>query len=117
MSHRNWKFRLQDISDAIQKIDRYVEGMRFEEFLKDEKTADAVIRQLTIIGEAASHIPEEISSLAPDIPWRSIRGIRNIVVHEYFGVNMQILWKTVVKNIPDLNGKLKKLDTLLDQQA
>ena len=68
MSHRNWKFRLQDISDAIQKIDRYVEGMRFEEFLKDEKTADAVIRQLTIIGEAASHIPEEISSLAPDIP-------------------------------------------------
>ena len=68
MSHRNRKFRLQDISDAIQKIDRYVEGMRFEEFLKDEKTADAVIRQLTIIGEAASHIPEEISSLVPDIP-------------------------------------------------
>ena len=66
--------------------------MTFEQFTKDNKTTDAVIRQITVIGEAATHIPEDIILQTPETPWRSIRGIRNVVVHEYFGINIQILW-------------------------
>ena len=117
MSPRKWEFRLQDILNAAQKIGRYIDGLEFEDFVKDEKTVDAVVRQLTIIGEAASHVPEEIASTAPEIPWRSLRGIRNIVVHEYFGVNMQILWNAVTKNIPDLSAELEKLQTRLTQKG
>lgn len=68
----------------------------------DEKTVDAVIRQLTIIGEAVSYVPDEIGVRAPDTPWSVICGMRNIVVHEYFGVDTGIVWKTVTRNIPEL---------------
>jgi uncharacterized protein with HEPN domain len=77
--------------DSICKIERYVEGLTYETFMNDDKTIDAVIRPLTVIGEAAAHIPKEIISQTPEMPWRSIRGIRNSVVHEYFGINSQVL--------------------------
>jgi uncharacterized protein with HEPN domain len=109
MSPRDWTFRLQDILGAVQKIERYIEGMTYEDFQADSKTVDAVIRQLTIIGEAAGHIPEETTAGAPDVPWRSIRGLRNVVVHEYFGVDMRILWRTVTKNLPALRVQLVEL--------
>ena len=113
MSSRSWEFRLQDMLDSIGKIERYIEGMTFELFLNDEKTIDAVIRQITVIGEAATHIPEEIISQSPELPWRSIRGIRNIVVHEYFGINTQTLWQTAIKNLPELKKQLKILNEKL----
>ena len=109
MSHRNWRFRIQDMLNAARKIEGYVEGMTFEGFTKDERTFDAVIRQLTILGEAASHVPDEIVSRTPEIPWFEIRGMRNVVVHEYFGVNTAIVWKTAVKNIPELLPLLERL--------
>ncbi len=109
MSSRSWEFRLQDMLDSISKIERYVEGMTFEMWASDEKTIDAVIRQITIIGEAATHIPEEKAVMSTEIPWRSIRGIRNIIVHEYFGVNNQILWQTVTNNLPVLKEQLLAL--------
>ncbi len=116
MSHRHWKFRIQDMLDAAGKIDRYTEGMTFEDFVKDDKTIDAVVRQLTIIGEAASHVPEDISSTAPAIPWPEMRGMRNVVVHEYFGVNTRIVWETVTKNVPDLRSGLETLKKQLDEE-
>ena len=88
MSHRHWKFRIQDILDAVQKIKSYTEGLSFDDFANDSKTMDAVIRQLTIIGEAASRVPEEITSTASTIPWSEIREMRNVVVHEYFGLDL-----------------------------
>lgn len=109
MLHRKWAFRLQDMLHAAHKIGDYVEGLTFEGFLADEKTYDAVIRQLTILGEAASHVPDEIISLWPEVPWCEVRGMRNIVVHEYFGVNARIVRETATKNIPELCPLLERL--------
>ncbi len=105
---------MQDMLTAARKIERYVRDSTFEGFCQNELIQDAVIRQLTIIGEAASHVPEEISAMAPEIPWRSIRGLRNVVIHEYFGINLRVLWKTTTRNIPDL---IARLEILLDKPA
>ena len=78
MSPRKWDFRLQDMLDAARKIELYIEGLAFEDFVEDEKTFDAVVRQLTVLGEAACHVPESIAARSPEIPWSEIRGMRNI---------------------------------------
>jgi len=109
MSPRNGWFRVQEMLDAAQKIVRYVEGLTFEDFARDDKTFDAVIRQLTVLGEAASHVPDEIIAGTPEIPWFELRGMRNIVVHEYFGINKEIVWRTATKNIPELLPLLERL--------
>jgi len=92
---RNWKIRVSDIIEAIENVLDYSKGMTFERFVADQKTMDAVIRNLIIIGEAAAHIPEELIQIHADIPWREMRDMRNIVVHEYFGVDNRIVWDTV----------------------
>ncbi len=112
MQHRDWKFRTADILDAIAAIQKYSDNMNFQQFVSDRKTVDAVIRNLIIIGESASHIPEEIYREFPEIPWAEMRGMRNLVVHEYFGVNDKILWDTIQIDLPQL---LKKLQNLIDR--
>jgi len=109
MSYRKSAFRLDDMCSAILKIQRYVNGYGFEDFIGDEKTQDAVIRQLTIIGEAVTHLPEAITSLAPEIPWTSVRGMRNIIVHDYLSVDMRIVWNTVTKDPVSLGTQLEDL--------
>jgi len=116
MSRRKWEFRLKDMLDAARRIEMYIEGLAFEDFVKDEKTFDAVVRQLTILGEAACHVPDEVATRSPEIPWSVIRGMRNIVVHEYFGVDKGIVWKTATGNIPMLRSQLEKLETRLSQK-
>jgi len=112
MPPRDWRLRLEDILDAIAKIQTYIEGMSFEEFTADTKTLDAIIRNLTIIGEAARHVPAEIQERYRDVPWREMQGMRNIVVHEYHGVSPFIIWRTATYNLlplPEmLNAILKK---------
>ncbi len=117
MSHRRWAFRIQDMVNAARQIERYTEGLAFEEFLEDEKTMDAVMRQLTIIGEAASHIPEEILSRYPGIPWAEIRGMRNVIVHAYLDVNTRIVWETVKRNLPELLARLEILQAQLKEDG
>ena len=107
MPHRDWRERLSDIQEAIEKIQRYTEGLSFHQFTKDSMLVDAVIRNLTIIGEATSHIPDEIQSKADDLPWSEMRGMRNIVVHEYFGVSLRVLWDTIQHDLPPLVESLK----------
>jgi uncharacterized protein with HEPN domain len=97
MPPRESKFRINDILESIEKICRYTDKMTFEAFSSDEKTVDAVIRNLEIIGEAAKHIPEEILKKYPNLPWPEMRGIRNVLIHEYFGVSLPILWETTQK--------------------
>ena len=107
MSPREWKFRLQDILEAIERIERYTLDMEYDAWLQDQKTADAVIRNLEVIGEAASHIPPEIEEQYPEIPWKEMRGIRTILAHEYFGVDLEVIWRTIQEDLPYLRKILE----------
>lgn len=109
MSPRKQRFRIQDILDAIRAIQEYTLGMTFQEFKADPKTVDAVIRRLMIIGEAATHLEEGTTNMAPEIQWRQVRGMRNIIVHEYFGVSERIVWDTVREDLPGIVEPLKRL--------
>jgi uncharacterized protein with HEPN domain len=106
---RNWKMRAQDIINCVEKIGIYTRGMSFEQFQADDKTVDAVIRNFEIIGEAAGHIPLEIQEKYSDLAWLEMRGMRNIMAHEYFGVSLPIIWRTIVRDLPSLVGGLKEM--------
>lgn len=109
MSKREVKLYIEDIKESIEKIDRYTKGMTFEALIEDEKTIDAVVRNLAIIGEAVVNTPEEIKEKYPDMPWYEIKGMRNRVVHEYFGTNNKILWDTIKEDIPKLKEQVEKI--------
>ncbi len=108
-SWRDWKLRVNDILACIEKIQRYTEGMTFEQFSNDPKTVDAVIRNFEIIGEAAGYIPESIQERYPDLAWLEMRGMRNIMAHEYFGVSLPIIWHTIEHDLPQLFQRIKRL--------
>lgn len=107
MPPRDWKFRIQDILDAVQAIQEYTEGMAFKTFSEDRKTVDAVVRNLIIIGEAAIQIPEDLCATYPEVPWYEMRGMRNFVVHEYFKASDRVIWDTVQVDLPSLPALLK----------
>lgn len=109
MSPRRVDFRILDILHAIEAIFEYTTGMTFQEFRKDRKTVDSVVRNLIVIGEAASHIPSDLAGMADPIPWAEMKGMRNVVVHEYFGVSDRILWETVQNNLPEIVEPLRDL--------
>ncbi|MBU4584243.1 MAG: DUF86 domain-containing protein [Proteobacteria bacterium] len=109
VSPRNWQFRLDDISDSLNLIAEYTKDLDFSSWSQDRKTIDAVIRNLEIIGEAASHIPESIQSKYPEIPWIQMKGMRNILIHEYFGVDIDVLWQTVIDDLPRLKKQIETL--------
>lgn len=109
MSPRSWEFRIDDINDALSRIFQYVEGLAYTDWLKDQKTIDAVIRNLEIIGEAASKVPQEMQEKYSDIPWYQMKGMRNILIHEYFGVDNEMLWKTIQNDLPKLKTSLQNI--------
>jgi uncharacterized protein with HEPN domain len=88
---REWKFRVSDIISAIESILKYIDGMDFNQFEQDQKTIDAVLKNLEVIGEAARHIPSSIKDKHSEIPWIEITGMRNMIVHEYFGISHKIV--------------------------
>jgi uncharacterized protein with HEPN domain len=88
--------------------------MTYEQWVIDAKTIDAVIRNLEIIGEAATHMPADIISMYPEIPWRKMKTMRNVLIHEYFGVDVEVIWKTVSDDLPGLNSKLEEI--FVDEQ-
>jgi uncharacterized protein with HEPN domain len=91
MQSRNWIFRLHDIIKSAEKILSHTNNLSFETFSEDEWTLDAVVRNFTIIGEAAKNIPEEVKLKYPVIPWLDISDMRNILVHQYFGIDVSIV--------------------------
>ncbi len=107
MSKRDTILLLEDMLESIAKIKRYTQGMTYESFLDDEKTIDAVIRNFEIIGEAANRIDPAFKSNKPDIDWHRIRGFRNRIVHNYFGVDYQILWDIIDQYLDDLAHRLE----------
>ena len=106
---RDYKVYVDDVLTSIHKIKVYTKGLSKKRFLGDEKTIDAVVRNLEIIGEAINNIPEEIRSRYPNVEWRKISGLRNILVHEYFGIDTEIIWDIVRNKIPELEKEIRKI--------
>lgn len=102
MSNRTPELLIEDILDSAIKIQRYTAGLTFEQFLSDDKTVDAVIRNFEIIGEASSRLPEDYRAANSNIDWARIRGFRNRIVHGYFGVDHTIVWNIIENFLPKL---------------
>jgi uncharacterized protein with HEPN domain len=111
VSPRTWPERIQDILVCAYNIRDFTTGMDFDSFLNDTKTIRAVAFELTTIGEAVRTIPMEIQQRYPEVPWGKIQGIRNVLVHEYFHLDEEILWKTCQDDIPHLITMLEKILT------
>ena len=109
MSKRTPKLLLEDILDSGEKILEYTKDITFEEFQTDNKTIDAVIRNYEIIGEASNLLPDEIKEKYSEIDWYRIRGFRNRIVHDYFGVDLQIIWKITFDQIPSLIANIARI--------
>jgi len=108
MSKRTDRDFLSDIQEAIHRISTYVIGMSYETFLADTKTQDAVIRNLEIIGEATKDLSEQLRTEYADIPWKSMAGVRDRLIHHYFGVNLDIVWQIATTELPQVSSLLKK---------
>jgi len=100
---------IEDILEAMTNAIEFTKDMSYDEFVKDTKTVYAVIRAIEIIGEAVKNIPEDIRKKYPDIPWRSMAGMRDKVIHAYFGVKIERVWKVVKRDIPNLKPKFEKM--------
>jgi uncharacterized protein with HEPN domain len=100
---------LEDILASLEKIERYLGGMNQEKFASDDKTVDAVARNLEVIGEAAKNLPAALRERHPDVPWRRLIGLRNVVVHEYFGMDLGIIWRIVRDELPTVKASVKKV--------
>jgi uncharacterized protein with HEPN domain len=109
MPPREWTFRIQDILDAVEKIQRFTAGTSLDAFERDEKLIDAVVHNLTIIGEAANHVPSEITATEAAIPWRQMIDLRNYSVHAYWNVRPAVIWDTIQNDLPSLVEPLRRL--------
>lgn len=105
---RDSKLYLDDIRGAIKKIEKYTGKISLTSLKKNELVIDAVVRNLTVIGEAVKHLPVEIKNKYRDVEWKKVAGLRDILVHEYFGVDIEVLWNIIQEEIPRLRRQLKK---------
>ncbi len=105
---------LQDILDAIEKAEEFTQGMSFEAFSRDDKTIFAVVRALEIIGEASKKISDELREQYSSLPWRQMAGMRDKLVHGYFGVNVEVVWKSVIEDLPPLKRQVSHMLAEID---
>jgi uncharacterized protein with HEPN domain len=106
---RDYKVYLEDMLEAIQKIHRYMKGISFEDFAQDEKTVDAVVRNLEILGEAVKQIPDSLRLEYPQVDWSRIAGLRDILIHQYFGIDLTIVWDIVENKLPALEPQISQI--------
>lgn len=106
---RDYKIYLQDILQAIKRIRTYTSGMPLQAFKRDAKTLDAVVRNLEVIGEATKKVPRGVRSKHPQVEWRRMAGLRDILIHEYFGVDPEIVWDIVVNKLPPLERQIESI--------
>ena len=109
MSKRKPDVYLQDILESIQQIEEYLDSVNKNEFYQNSEKQDAVLRRLEIIGEAAKHISDDIRDEYDEIPWRKIAGMRDIIIHEYFGVTLSMIWVVTQRDLPDLKSKITNI--------
>lgn len=106
---REHRLFLEDMRKACDKVIRFTQTLTREQFVADEKTFDAVMRDLEIIGVAAKHIPPEVRAQHPDIDWRKIAGLRDVVIHEYFGIDIELIWDIITREVPELLPRLNHI--------
>lgn len=106
---RDYDLYLEDILDSIVNILKYTKNSSYNQFLKDRKTVDAVVRNFEIIGEATRQLPKELKEKHQQIEWKSMIDFRNVVVHEYFAIDLEIMWDIIKTKLPELKLKIKKL--------
>lgn len=111
MSRRSATLLLEDMLEAIAKIKKYTAPLDKEGFISGEMAADAVVRNLEIVGEAASRIPEEFRDQHPNIEWRKIIGLRHRIVHDYFGVDLEIIWIILQDDLCRLEEQIRTIHT------
>lgn len=109
MSKRRDLDFLSDIYEAIQRIATYTESMTYEQFLRDYKTQDAVVRNLEVIGEAAKSLSTHLKKAHPQIPWRELAGVRDKMIHHYFGINYEIVWTIAKEELPRLLPQIEDM--------
>lgn len=107
MKIRDYRDYLQDISDSIDDVGNFTKDMTFEKFAKDRKTINAIIRSIEVIGEATKKLPTSVKDKHPSIPWKRMAGMRDKMIHEYFGIDVEILWKVVKEDIPSLKTSIQ----------
>ncbi len=108
-SNKDPKFFLMNIRDSIQFIEEDTKGLTFEDFKKSRKEQDSVLMRLAVIGEAAKEMPSEIKTKSSHIPWTSMANLRDVIVHNYFGVKLEEIWKTVKEELPVVKKQINKL--------
>ena len=113
MSKRTDQEYLSDILQALERISTYVTGMKYESFVADTKTQDAVIRNLEILGEATKHLSKELRAKLPAVPWKSMAGARDRLIHDYFGINLDIVWQIITVELPQVT---LQLETMKDEE-
>lgn len=109
MSDRSPMLYLSEMVASMEKIERYMTGVSYEDFLKQEQLLDAIERNIEKIGEAASAVPDEIRIHHPEVPWKTIVGLRNKVIHHYFGVDYEVIYQIATKNIPETKDKIAEI--------
>jgi uncharacterized protein with HEPN domain len=114
MKDRDFTDYIRDILISIQDVEEFTTGITFEDFLKDKKTIKAVIRSLEVLGEASKKIPDEIRNRYPRIPWKRMAGMRDKLIHEYFGVDLEIVWNVAKKELPPVKSSIEELVREID---
>lgn len=109
MSKRSQKLFLKDILESIERIESYTKGLSYNDFLNDRKTIDAVLRNLEVIGEAVKNLSEKLKKLYPEVNWKRIAGMRDRLIHGYFGVDIEIVWETIQSRLPELKKQIEKI--------
>ncbi|MBF0539559.1 MAG: DUF86 domain-containing protein [Nitrospirae bacterium] len=117
MSKRQWRLFIEDIFESADKIVKYTDGLNSDDFFKDPKTYDAVMRNLQIMGEAVKNVPREIKERYKHIHWKNITGLRNIIVHEYFGVKESVIWDIIKNGIPDIKRQIENILKVLHAES
>lgn len=106
---RDYRLYLKDIVEAMEAIENFVEGIELDEFKQDDKTSSAVIRKFEVIGEATKRVPEDIRQKYSQIPWKEMAGMRDKLIHFYFGVDYKLIWQTIKYRIPQIKPVIRQI--------